>query len=136
MLYQFLNYFFFAFHTLLILFNTFGWIFKKTRKLNFITLFITAFSWFFLGIWYGWGYCFCTDWHWNVRNLLGYHDMTNSYIQFLFLKLTGIKFSENLVNAVTLIIFFASLIVSTALNLKDYHRKKNKESSNKNHIHT
>lgn len=124
MLYKFLNYFFFSFHTLLILFNILGWVFKKTRKWNLITLLITAFSWFVLGIFYGWGYCFCTDWHWTVRRHLGYNDMTNSYNHFLILKLTGTNFSEQLVDVVTALVFFTSLVLSVWLNLKDYKKKK------------
>lgn len=122
--YQFLNIFFFCFHSCLILFNTFGWIFKKTRKWNFATLLLTAFSWFFLGIWYGWGYCFCTDWHWRVREQLGYHDRSNSYIHFLALKLTGIRFDERLVDTVTATVFFVSLLGSASLNIRDWRKKK------------
>src|SRR5215831_9480737 len=108
MLYHFLNYFFFIFHTLLVLFNTLGWIFPATRKWNLITLGITAFSWFVMGIWYGMGYCFCTDWHWQVREHLGYHDQTRSYIHFLVLKLTGINLSPSLVDNVTMTVFCIS----------------------------
>lgn len=126
MLYQFLNYFFFLFHSILILFNSFGWIFQKTRKWNLFTLLFTAFSWFVLGIRYGWGYCFCTDWHWSVREHLGYHDMTNSYNHFLILKLTGINFSERLVDAITAIVFFTSLILSVWINTRDYKLKNKK----------
>lgn len=121
--YQFLNYFFFCFHTTLILFNTFGWIFRKTRKWNLITLLLTAFSWFVLGIWYEWGYCFCTDWHWRVRKYLGYHDQSNSYIQFLAQKLTGINFSAQVVDTITAIVFFTSLALSIVFNVKDWRRK-------------
>lgn len=126
MLYQFLNYFFFCFHTFLIFFNSFGWIFPKLRKWNLITLLLTAFSWFILGIWYGWGYCFCTDWHWAVRRHLGYYDMSNSYNHFLILKLTGINLSEKLVDVAAAIIFFVSLALSVWLNLKGYLRTKRK----------
>jgi len=122
--YQFLNYFFFSFHTALIFFNTLGWIFQKTRKWNLITLLLTAFSWFVLGIWYGWGYCVCTDWHWQVREHLGYHDNTNSYIQFLAQKLTGINFSSQLTDSITAIVFFVSLAMSIWLNVRDRHIKK------------
>jgi hypothetical protein len=124
--YQFLNYFFFGFHTVLMLFNTFGWIFRKTRKLNLLTLLLTAFSWFVLGIWYGWGYCFCTDWHWQVRRHLGYHDEANSYTQFLAFKLTGINFQPNLVDAITAAVFFLSLAASIWLNLRDVLKKRNR----------
>ncbi len=122
--YQFLNYFFFCFHTALIFFNTLGWIFRKTRKWNLITLLLTACSWFILGIWYGWGYCFCTDWHWQVRKYLGYHDNSNSYIQFLAQKLTGINFSSQLTDTVTAIVFFTSLALSIWFNIRDWHLKK------------
>ena len=123
LVYKFLNWFFFFFHTLLIIFNSFGWIFPGFRKWNLITLLLTAFSWFFLGIWFGWGYCICTDWHWTVRKHLGYHDMSNSYIHFLLLKLTGIDFSEGLVDLVTAIVFFLSLILSSWVNIRHYKRK-------------
>jgi hypothetical protein len=123
MWYRLLNYFFFGFHSILILFNTFGWIFRRTRKYNLATLLITGFSWFVLGIWYGWGYCFCTDWHWTVRQHLGYTDQTNSYIHFLILKLTGINFSLILVEQVTAAVFFISLVMSLWLNIRD--RKRN-----------
>jgi hypothetical protein len=122
--YQLLNYFFFCFHTALIFFNTSGWIFHKTRKWNLITLLLTAFSWFVLGIWYGWGYCVCTDWHWSVRRHLGYHDESNSYIQFLAQKLTGINFSIQLVDSITAIVFFISLALSIWLNIRDRRLKK------------
>ena len=118
-----LNYFFFFFHTVLIIFNSFGWFFKKFRKWNLITLLLTAFSWFILGIWYGWGYCPCTDWHWEVRSQLGFQLSSNSYIHFLILELTGINFSESLVNSITLIVFFSSLFLSILTNIRDYKRK-------------
>ena len=121
---QFFNYFFFVFHTAIIFFNTFGWIFKKTRKWNLATLLITAFSWFVMGIWYGWGYCFCTDWHWDVRRALGYHDQSNSYVHFLVLKLTGINFSTRLVDLVTVSVFFVSLALSIGVNTYDYIKKR------------
>ena len=85
---------------------------------------LTAFSWFVLGIWYGWGYCVCTHWHWNVRERLGYHDESNSYIHFLVLKLTDINVDPGLVDKITLIVFLFSLVMSIWLNVKDY--KKNK----------
>jgi hypothetical protein len=126
--YLFLNYFFFIFHTFLIFFNIFGWISKKTRRLNLITLLLTATSWFGLRVWYGWGYCFCTDWHWRVRQHLGYHDTTNSFIQFLVLKLTGINPPQHLTDVVTAAVFFFSLLMSIVLNVKDHLKKRRLKS--------
>ena len=109
------------------LFNIAGWMFRKTRKWNLITLFLTAFSWFVLGIWYGWGYCFCTDWHWDVREKLGYHDEQQSYIHFLIAKLTGLELKARLVETGTVIVFAFSLVMSLWLNFRDRKRELNRK---------
>ena len=128
MIYEFLNIFFFVFHTLLMLFNCLGWGWKKTRRWNLITLLLTAGSWFIVGIWYGWGYCFCTDWHWQVREKMGLYDQSNSYVHFLLLKLTGINFQKDLVDKVTLIVFFVSIAIRLWLNIRDLVRNRHKKS--------
>jgi hypothetical protein len=66
-LYKVADSFFIIFHSVLICFNLFGWIPKALRKWNLFSLILTTFSWFILGIFYGFGYCFLTDWHWEVR---------------------------------------------------------------------
>mgnify|MGYP001555982109 CR=1 FL=1 len=124
MIYWILNYFFFGFHTCLIFFNVFGWIFRKTRRWNLLTLIITAFSWFLLGIWYGWGYCLCTDWHWEVRRHLGFHDSSRSYIHFLLLEMTGRNFPPDLVEQLTGLIFFICLFLSLVFNIRDWKKKR------------
>lgn len=121
-LYQAADLFFFVFHTLLILFNSFGWMFIRFRRYHLITLFLTAFSWFVLGIWYGWGYCICTDWHWTIRRRLGYVDDTNSYIDLLIMKLTGIEFDDVLIDTATAGVFIASIVLSVVLNIRDFKR--------------
>ncbi len=122
--YHILDIFFFVFHTTLTLFNCLGWIWKKTRKLNLVTLLLTAGSWFILGIWYGWGYCLCTDWHWAVREKLGFYDQTRSYIHFLILKLTGLNLEMGAVEKATLVIFLLALALSVFLNILDYRKRK------------
>ena len=115
----FLNIFFFVFHTALTFFNISGWAFRKTRKWHLLTILLTAASWFILGIWYGWGYCACTDWHWQVREAMGFNDRSNSYIHFLLLKLTGKNFNTVLVEQVTLYVFLVCAVLSVWLNLCD-----------------
>jgi len=82
-----------------------------------ITLTATAASWALLGIWYGWGYCVCTDWHWDVRAKLGLVDRSNSYIHFLIVKLTGINLNAKLVETGTLVVFILSFALSIWLNI-------------------
>ncbi len=115
---QSIDYFFTLFHTALILFNIFGWSIPKWRFANLISLSVTAFSWFVLGIWYGIGYCPFTDWHWKVRQLLGYRDESNSYIHFLILKIVGVNLPENWVDSSTLIILLLAFFISVILNQK------------------
>jgi hypothetical protein len=88
---RFLDVFFTVFHTLLIFFNLFGWIWKRTRRINLVCLLLTAGSWLILGIFYGIGYCPLTDWHFAVLERLGYTDLPSSYISFLVHRLTGLQ---------------------------------------------
>ena len=118
MWYPFLNSFFFVFHTVFTLFNVVGWAFPKTRKLHLITISLTAISWFVLGIWYGLGYCFCTDWHFQIREKMGYIDSSNSYIHFLILQLTGLNLNPKLVDNATLIVFLISFGLSIWVNIR------------------
>ena len=133
MWYPFLNILFFVFHTVITVFNVTGWLFRRTRKWNLVTLLLTAFSWFILGIWYGWGYCVCTDWHWEVRELLGYHDQRRSYVHFLLLKLSGVDFNEALVDDVTLYVFLFSLVMSALLNFRDHKRRQQAVTGKRQH---
>lgn len=121
--YVFLDKFFFGFHTLIIIFNLFGWMWKKTRLANLIMLLLTAFSWFILGIWYGLGFCPCTEWHYQVRMKLGYYEMPASYIKFCIDSLTGLDVNAKLVNILTLLFFLLALIISVTVNIKDRGRK-------------
>lgn len=122
-MYELLDIGFIIFHTALILFNLFGWIWKATRRWNLATLLLTAFSWFGLGIWYGFGYCPCTHWHWMVRRQLGYADMPNSYIKFLVHQLTGFSLDAGLVDAGTAIFFFLAVIISFYVNFRDFEKR-------------
>ncbi len=118
LLLQSLNILFFAFHAVLILFNLFGWLFERFRFWNLITLSVTAGSWSILGIWKGWGYCPCTDWHWAVREQLGIPIETNSYIDFLLRQLLGLDLPIQVVNRGTLILFLACIAASLWVNIK------------------
>lgn len=114
--------FFVVFHTTLTLFNLLGWVWKKTRKINLITLGLTGASWFILGLFYGIGYCPLTEWHFNILNKLGEHNLPASYIEYLAERLTGLNMSSNLVDTATGVGFFVALGLSVWLNVRD---KKN-----------
>lgn len=121
MLLYFLNCFFLVSHVLLILFTLFGWIPKRTRKVHLIVIMLTAFSWFVLGIWFGFGYCFWTDWHWQVRRKLGYH-IEPSYVKFLLDSLTGGNWDAGLVDTATAIGFLIASLCSLFVNRRLFRR--------------
>jgi|SRR5688572_8242553 hypothetical protein len=120
----FLNIFYTILHLTLTLFNLTGWIWKRTRRAHFITLVITAASWFVLGIWYGWGYCPLTDWHWDVKEKLGETNLPNSFIKYFADKITGRDVDPSLVDAVTLGCLVFAVIASVYVNFFLPRRKK------------
>jgi|SRR5687768_8943092 len=98
---HFLNIFFTITHLTLITFILSGWIWPKTRKAHLITLAVTAGSWIILGIWYGWGYCPLTDWHWDVKENLGEKNLPSSFIKYMADKITGSDINHVLIDWVT-----------------------------------
>jgi hypothetical protein len=122
----FLDIFFTVFHTCLIVFNLFGWLWKYIRKINLITLLLTGSSWFILGLFYGIGYCPLTEWHWEILKKLGYNDLPDSYISFLSARLTGINVDQKLAVTMTLIFYFLALGCSVFVNF--FHRRGNREN--------
>ena len=127
---KFLDIFFTVFHSCLVVFNLFGWIWKKTRLWNLIILLLTAGSWFFLGIFYGWGYCPLTDWHFQILGKLGYTDLPDSYLSFLFTRLSGLQVDQSLVDALTLWGLVFALIISLYLNFRHRFKKAGRKKAN------
>src|SRR4030066_1272677 len=125
MIYRLLDIFFVIFHSSLIIFNMFGWIWKKTRIANLITLSLTGASWLFLGLIVGvLGYCPFTDWHFDILDKLGKTDLPNSYVKYLADRITGLNFDASRVDNFTLYAFLTALAVSVFLNIRDYVIKR------------
>lgn len=121
MIYRYLDIFFIVFHTVLIVFNLTGWIWKRTRFLNLVILLITGFSWLIIGLIVGTlGYCPLTDWHFRILYRLGESGLPNSYIKYLIDRLSGIDISSALIDQVTLYAFIGVIIISLLLNIRDY----------------
>lgn len=109
---QLLDYLYTVLHLLVIGFNMLGWIWQKTLKLHFITIMLTAVSWFGLGLWFGWGYCFLTDWQWEVKRKLGETNLPDSFIEYAAESLANHDISSQLVSICTAGIFFAVAVIS------------------------
>jgi hypothetical protein len=122
---QFADYFYLVFHSALILFNLFGWMWKPLWKWHFATISLTFASWILLGFWYGWGYCFLTDWHWNILYKMGVGLLPNSYISYLLQRLLGIQLPDLWVDVLTLSLALLALAASIKVNF--FQSRKNEE---------
>ncbi|NEV93423.1 DUF2784 domain-containing protein [Psychroflexus sp. YR1-1] len=117
--------FFMIFHTALIVFNLFGWLYKAFLKWHLIVIALTFASWGILGIWYGFGYCPFTDWHFAILKRLGETDLPSSYIRYLLQRLFNLHIAGDVVNSLTLGCSVLALGISLYLNL--FRTKKNSE---------
>ncbi len=116
---SFLDVLFFVLHVIIILFNLLGWIWQKTLKLHLWVILATASSWFIIGIWYGFGYCFITDWHWQIKHKLGETDLPNSFITYFF-NSVHIPISPGLADGLALGGFVIALAASLYRNIRNW----------------
>jgi hypothetical protein len=113
---RFLDIFFTIAHLGFTGFNLVGWMWKKTRKAHLVTLTLTLASWFILGVWHGWGYCFLTDWQWDVKERLGEKDLPNSFIKYFADRISGRDFDPAVVDRVTLACLVFAIVAAIYVN--------------------
>ncbi|MBX7259042.1 MAG: DUF2784 domain-containing protein [Candidatus Hydrogenedentes bacterium] len=121
--YRFLDAAFLLFHSALIVFVAFGWVWKRTRRIHLATVGVVGLSWFGLGLIYGLGFCPCTEWHWRVRERLGDTLLPNSYIKFLLDTLTGLDWNAAVVDGSTFCVFLIATLLSVLLNRRDMRER-------------
>lgn len=115
-------------HLGFIIFILFGWIFKSMRRVHIVFVLLTAFSWFGFGLFYGFGYCPLTDYHWQIKLRLGEEDLPFSFITYIIQRWTKLPIGDDVVNYVTLTTFLAVLLLSIYLNLIHKSRYQKKDS--------
>lgn len=118
----FLDIFFVVFHSTLVIFNLAGWIWKRTRRLHLVLLSLTLLSWTLLGLFFGFGYCPCTDWHWEVKRRLGERDLPSSYIEYYLDRITPFDWAPATVDALVLGLSLMAFGMSVWLNVRDRRR--------------
>lgn len=85
---------------------------------------LTLFSWLALGFFYGIGYCFLTDWHYQVLEARGYTSLPYSYITFLIERLFGSGPSDDFVIKATIVVFTPVALITYGLWLLEAWKKK------------
>ncbi|MEX2602874.1 MAG: DUF2784 domain-containing protein [Gracilimonas sp.] len=120
-----LDYFFVLFHFALITFNLTGWLWQKTRRLHFYMISATIFSWIGLGLFYGWGYCPCTDWHWQVKRELGETGLPASYIKYYLDQVFGFSWDPFTVDVLVAVLGIGAFLISIFVNYWDWKTHNN-----------
>lgn len=123
-MYAFLDVFFLVVHSALVGFNLTGWAWRRARRLHLLVISLTIASWFGLGLFFGWGYCPCTDWHWQVKRALGERGLPNSYVKYYLDRLTGLAWDPALVDGLVVGLGLTALALSVWTNLRDRRRHR------------
>lgn len=110
------DYFFFIFHLVFVVFILFGWMVPSWRKLHLVAILLTLFSWFGLGLFYGWGFCPLTEWHWQILRKAGERDLPFSYVAYLLERSLGLQLADALVDGMTTAGAFLALLASLWVN--------------------
>jgi hypothetical protein len=103
-------------HQLIVVFNLFGWIPKATRKAHFISILLTAASWFLLGLWYGIGFCPVTEWQWQVKQQLGETNIPPNFIEYITEKVFRYDFDPGTVSIAIAVCFALASLASVYVN--------------------
>ncbi len=123
-LYQVLDGFFMIAHLVLIIFVVLGWIWKSTRPWNLFAILVVLFSWFFLGLFQGIGYCLITDWHWQVLKKLNKPGLTDSYLNYFIYTVTGLRLHPQLIENLSYVGIFMALFLSLTMNIIDRRKQQ------------
>lgn len=121
---EFLNIILHFAHIFLIIFNLFGWLVPRMRRAHLISILLVFISWFGLGIFYGWGYCPITDWHWQVQHEIGVSNLPSSYIKLLLDSIFSADIKPLFVDILTLVSFLLAFAVSIWINF--FHTPNNR----------
>jgi hypothetical protein len=108
-----------AVHLALVCANLFLWLPRRTRRLHLVLVGATALSWFGLGYFYGLGYCFLTDWQWQVKVARGASELPHSFIYYVLVDGLGLPMSREFVDTTTAVAFGLVIALSVTLNLRD-----------------
>lgn len=111
-------------HLSFILINISFWMSFRTLWIAQITLQLTFISWVGFGFIYGFGYCFLTDWHWQLKEKLGESNLPMSYIKLVVDRTFGINADPHLIDQWTTIILVLSIVGCSVQTLRQRFLKK------------
>lgn len=109
---EFANLIYHVIHLAVIIINcVFGFIPGRCQRLFILTYTTTIVSWLGFGLQYGLGYCFLTDWHWQLKRDMGEHNLPPSYIHYISETWLNLDLSRGAIDMGVAMIFIALLLV-------------------------
>jgi hypothetical protein len=111
-------------HVAVVLAILFLWIPRRTRRWHLWLVLATALSWFALGLRYGIGYCFLSDWHWQVKRWRGQTDLPNSFIHHALADWLRLPLTETSTEVLTGLVFAFVGVLSLMLNIGEWRRRR------------
>jgi len=100
------------------------WIPARTRRWHLLLVSVIALSWFGLGLIHGLGYCFLTDWQWQVKRWRGETALPGSFIHYGLTRWLGLPLSEVASDVLAGLAFALVGGLSVLLNARDGSRRR------------
>ena len=113
-----------VFHVTIIIINMTFWLSFKTLRIAQVTLLLTLVSWVGFGFYYGFGYCFLTDWHWQLKEKIGETNLPASYIKLVVDRTFGVNSDAVMVDEVTTIVLVLSLLGCIIQSIREWRLKR------------
>jgi len=118
-------------HFSLVLFILSGWYMPRLRKAHLVVAICTGISWLIFSQGNGVGNCILTDLHYRILRMLGETNLPETYTQYTFERITGIMLQKDTSFILTRSIWLISLILSSALLIRDHMRGGKYSAGNK-----
>jgi hypothetical protein len=122
-MYELLDYVFHIIHLTVIVINTTFWMSFRTLRIAQTSLMLTILSWFGCGTIYGFGYCFLTDWHWQIKQQMGDTNLPSSYIKLILDRTTGSNWDPKIIESMTMFVLIFSVAGCLIQTLKYVKQK-------------
>lgn len=105
------------------------WIPRCTRRAHLLLVGLTGASWLGLGALYGHiGYCFLTDWHWQVKRARGEGELPASFIQYMATNWLELPVAASTTDACTGLVFALAALAAIAQQIYPLTRDRGRET--------
>lgn len=128
---EYLDIFFHVFHLSIIIINVTFWMSFRTLVFAQISMILTLISWVGFGYFYGFGYCFLTDWQWQIKEKLGESNLPASYVKLVVDRTFAVDVNSTLVDQWTIGILVFSLMgcLIQTIRLKKSHERIHRKNT-------